>query len=468
LNKILIFAGASEANLLIQKLSNDYMNLAEFHIIYEDEKIEKIKKEDLYFYKMSFFAFSQYKNLILMKDFNKIVVLIKNRVEAEYVLNKIKHYKIPILFVKFWQDFEVPNQNNIEVIDVPVLVVNKIIDFLPGVPLYARDIGLGIGEILEVEIPIHSPFAYKNVSIFNRYNVKAVAIYRNNELKMVDEKTIILPNDKIVLIGDPKALKDLFNQIKSNVGSFPEPYGKNIYLLIDMKNMDKKTISKLLKSALYLHRRLKNKKLIIKIINPSITSRLYKLFKFPNIEIIRDYFTTSFKEALKEDIKSLNIGVIVTNNDTFYKYDELFIKSKKPVIKIGEVSIKKCVSLNVILNDKYITKIAPVIFDLSYQLDKEIKFFNIDPENKYPEIIEYLQTLAKSFRFAKVKFITKNANPVFLLRQEINSCLVEALVTKPVSLIRQILFPKIENSYLMLNELNQILIPLKDEDESAS
>ncbi|NPA11715.1 MAG: potassium transporter TrkA [Epsilonproteobacteria bacterium] len=467
MNKILIFAGAKEANLLIDKIIEDHLNLGEFHIIYEDNEIKHPTKEDMFFYKINFYAFVNYKNL-LAKDFNKIIVIIKNKEEAKFVLSKIKRYKIPILFVKFWLDFEIPDQNNIEILDAPEIITNKIIDFLPGVPLYARDIGLGIGEILEVEIPMHSPFAYKNIQIFDRYNVRAVAIYRNNELKFVDSNTIILPNDKLILIGDPKSLKDVFHQIKTNIGAFPEPYGKNIYLLIDMKSMTQEEISSLLKSALFLHRKLKNKKLIIKIINPSITSRIYKLFKFSNIDIETDYFQSDYKKALKNDIKKLNIGLIVTNTHFFYKYPKTFTKLKKPILKIGKTSIKKCESLNIILNDKYITKIAPSIFDLSYQLGIKIKFFNVDPENKHPELVEYLQTLAKSFRFTKIEFINKNDNPINILKSQSNGCLVEAIAKEPVSVIRQILFPSVENSYIMLKELNQFLIPIKEEYESNS
>jgi len=469
LNRILIFAGSNESTLLIKKISDNHLNLAEFHIIYEDNEIKNSfeEKENLFFYKINFFAYELYKH-ILRKDFNKIIVFIKNKKEALFVLKKIKHYKTPILFIKFWTDFELPEINNIEIIDVPEIITNKIIDFLPNVPLYARDIGLGIGEIMEVEVPPHSPFTYKQTSVFNRYDVKVAAIYRNNELKIINKEMMILPNDKLLLIGNPQKLKEIFNQIKSNVGAFPQPYGQNIYLLLDMKNMTQNEISKLLKTALYLHRKLKNKKLIIKIINPSITSRIYKLYKFSNIDITTDYYETEYKKVLQLDIKKLNIGIIVTNNHFFYNYKKLFFELKKPLIKIGEESIKKCNSLSVILNDKYITRIAPVVFDLSYQLNIKIKFFDIDPENSHKDIIEYLRNLAKKFNFTKLEFITAKENPIKLLKKENNICLIEAIAKVPRNKIRQLLFPKIEESYILLDKFNQFLIPIKDENESGN
>jgi len=468
LNKILIFAGAKEAVLLIKKITENHLNLAEFHIIYEDDEIKDgfEEKENLFFYKINFFAFELYRHL-LRKDFNKIIIFTKNKHEAEFLLKKVKHYKTPILFVKFWMDFQTPDINHIEIIDVPEIITNKIIDFLPGVPLYARDIGFGEGEILEVEIPPHSPFAYKLTSIFDRYNVKVAAIYRNNQVKTDTKDALILPNDKLILIGNPQKLKELFNQIKNNIGAFPKPYGENIYLLLDMKNMEKKDISKLLKAALFLHRKLKNKKLIIRIINPSLTSKIHKLYKFSHIDILTDYYSHDYKKTLQNDIKKfVNIGLIITNTKFFYKYKKTFFELKKPLLKMGEESIKKCKALSVILNDKYITKIAPVIFDLSYQLNLTIKFYNIDPEESHDEIIEYLRNLAKSFNFTKIEFINSKENPIILLKKEQNICLIEALAKVPRAKVFEYLFPKIEESYLLLDKFNQFLIPIKDDNES--
>ena len=219
MNKILIFAKASEATLLIKKISENLLNIGEFHIVHEDDEIKNsFEKENLYFYKINFFAYELYKNLYY-KDLNKIVIIVKNKKEAEFILKNSLDKKIPILFVKFWLDFDIPNQNNIEIIDLPKITTDKIIDFIPGVPLFARDIGLGIGEILEVEVPPQSPYAYLNPSKINNEKVRLVAIYRNNKLKLINKNSLILPNDKLLLVGEPKELKDLFYEIKKNIGS---------------------------------------------------------------------------------------------------------------------------------------------------------------------------------------------------------------------------------------------------------
>jgi len=462
LNKILIFAGCQEATLLIQKISDNYLNLGEFHIIYEEDEIKNgfNEKENLYFYKINFYAYELYKN-ILHRDLNKIIIFVKNKKEAEFILKNSLDKKVPILFVKFWLDFEIPQQNNIEIIDIPELLTNKVIDFLPGVPLFARDIGLGIGEILEVEVPPHSPFVYSHPDKLQTEEARVAAIYRNNELRLINENTMILPNDKLLLIGNPEALKDLFNKIKKNIGAFPQPYGQNIYLLIDMKNMEQKEISALLKSALFLHRRLKNKKLIIKIINPSINHQIYKLYKFDNIEIMSDYYETSYNECLKKDATIFNIGLIVTNNDFFFQYSTLFYNLKLPVFKKGTESIKKCKGIKVLIQENEIKPIASVIFDLSFQLNKPLTFIDGDPENRHTELIEYLTNFAKLFNFKDVHIEKTKDNPIFELNKEDNQCIITPFTKKPVPKLWQILNPKMEYSYLFLNKFNQFLIPVK-------
>lgn len=468
MNKILIFAGCQEATHLIEKISENYLNLGEFHIIYEEDEIKNSfsEKENLFFYKINFYAYELYRN-ILHKDLNKIVILVKNKKEAEFILKNSLDKKVPILFVKFWLDFEVPKQNNIEIIDLPELITNKVIDFLPGVPLFARDIGLGIGEILEVEVPPHSPFVYSHPNKLNSEDAKIVAIYRNNELRFINDTSMILPNDKLLLIGNPETLKDLFYKIKKNIGAFPQPYGQNVYLLIDMKYMKQKEISKLLKAALFLHRKLNNKRLLIKIINPTTSMRIYKLNKFSNIEVISEYYINSYKKCLQKDVNNYNIGLIVTNNYFFYEYATFFYNLKLPILKVGDskTTLKTCEGIKVIMQKTEIKPIASVIFDLSFQLQKPLTFIKGDPDKKNEkednELEEYLITFAKLFNFKGVSIEKIKDNPIFELNKSDRYCIISPFTKKPVPKLWQIFNPKIEYSYLFFNKHNQFLIPVK-------
>jgi hypothetical protein len=467
LNKIVIFAGCKESKKLIEKIASSYIKEAEYYIIYENEEyIEKIEKNNFFYYKISFFAFDLYKS-ILYKDINKIIVFIKNKPEAEFVINKIKNFS-SIVFAKFWDKIEIPVQNNIEIIDNTALITNKILDHLPDVPLFARDIGLGIGEILEVEIPPHSIFIYKNISFIERWkNIKIAVVYRENKFIIPTKHTLILPNDKLLIIGEPEKLKSFFIESKKNLGAFPAPYGQNIYLLLNMQ-LDKKTISNLLKAALFLHRKLKNRKLIIKIINPKLNLKIYKLFKFKNIDIYTDYFSNDYLSVLKNDIEKFNIGIVITNNYYFYKYKKTFFDIKKPIFKQGNESIKKCKEFIVFLQNKMLDRIAPTLFDLSFQLNLGINFLEPANEQKdLDELKEYLKKFSKVYNFKNITFTKTQKNPILKLLKKENICLIEPFIKPPIPKILEIIHPKIENAYIMLDKFNQFLIPInKEQNES--
>jgi hypothetical protein len=391
----------------------------------------------------------------------KVIVFIKNKPEAEFVINKIKNFS-SIVFVKFWENINIPLQNNIEIIDSIELITNKILDHLPDVPLFARDIGLGIGEILEVEIPPHSIFAYKTPSFIERWkNIKIAVIYRENKFIIPNKHTLILPNDKLLLIGEPEKLKAFFIESKKNLGAFPAPYGQNIYLLLDMQ-LNQKMISNLLKSALFLHRKLKNKKLIIKIINPTLNFKIYKLFKFKDIDIYTDYFSNDYIKILKNDVEKYNIGLIVTNNEYFYKYKKTFFAIKTPIFKQGRESVKKCKEFVVLLQHKMLDRIAPALFDLSFQLNLGINFLEPTNETKdLKELKEYLKKFAKVYNFKNITFTKTQKNPILKLLKRENICLIEPFIKPPVPKFIQIIHPKIENAYIMLDKFNQFLIPIK-------
>jgi hypothetical protein len=226
--------------------------------------------------------------------------------------------------------------------------------------------------------------------------------------------------------------------------------------------LNQKIISNLLKSALFLHRKLKNKKLIIKIINPTLNLKIYKLFKFKNIDIYTDYFSNDYISTLKNDIEKYSIGLIVTNNEYFYKYKKTFFEIRTPIFKQGNESVKKCKEFIVLLQHKMIDRIAPALFDLSFQLNLGINFLEPANETKdLSELKEYLKKFAKVYNFKNISFTKTQKNPILKLRKRNNICLAEPFVKPPVNKIWQIIHPKIENAYIMLDKFNQFLIPIK-------
>ena len=248
-------------------------------------------------------------------------MVIKNKLFALNTIKSLDFFikeNIYIEFVDFW-DVEIENEN-INIVKLPDIINSTLIDLLPDVPVFARTIGLGKEEIMQIQVPVSSAFIYRNVELLNKENAtkwRISAIYRNEQLILPNKMTTIHPYDKLLIVGQARILKDVFKSIKKDVGLFPEPYGNQIYLLIDKKTMSKREVSKLLKSAIYLQRKLKSKKLIIRVINPDL--HIYrKLEKFNEIEIFVDYRRDDVEKIMFDDFLKFRIGMFIINNKFYY------------------------------------------------------------------------------------------------------------------------------------------------------
>jgi hypothetical protein len=471
LNRVLILAGGKEATNFISSITKHYLNVADFDIIYQNDSdiLDEFKVDGINFYKIPFNNFVNLK-FFQNKDYSKIIVVIKNRFFALNALKSLEYFidkNILIEFVDFWGiDIE---DKNVNVIKLPNIINATLIDLLPDVPVFARNIGLGKEEIMEVEVPASSIFIYRNVELLNNENKtkwRIVAIYRNDNLILPNKMTTIHPYDKVVIVGNAQVLKDVYKTIKKDVGMFPAPYGNNIYLLIDRATMKAKESSKLLKAAIHLQKKLKSKKLIIKIINPNL-HRFDKLRKFENIEIYVDYYSTDIEQVLMEDLIKFSIGMFVIDNKFYYENMDFLLKLKKPFLKVGDESIKKCENSALLLkDDESIAEISPVVFDISSQLQTKIKFLDIDPENvkkEKKEIVEYYENLAKMYFYKNVEFIIDDKNPYFEIKKMKNICFfVPFNANIPRNKLLSFIMPNTDKIQLLLDKYNQFMIPTKD------
>jgi len=471
LNRVLILAEGKEAKKFISSIVENYLNVAEFDIIYQSETdIDKKFKQidEINFYKIQFNSFA---NLSFFKnrDYSKIIIVIKNRLLALNAIKALEFFikeNIYIEFVDFW-DIEIENKN-INIVKLPQIINSSLIDLLPDLPVFARSIGFG-KEIMEVQVPVSSSFIYRSVELINKENSnkwRIISIYRNEKLILPNKMTTIHPYDKLVIAGQAQILKDVFKSIKKDVGMFPAPYGNQIYLLIDKKRMTRVETSKLLKSAIFLQRKIKSKKLIIRIINPDLHT-YRKLEKFKEVEIFVDYKRSNIQEIMLDDFLKFGIGMFIINNKFYYKHIDFLLKVKKPFLKIGDESIKACEKTAVLLRDEEnIRKISPVVFDISSQMKHQINFFEMDPDNvkqEKKEIVKYYENLSKMYYYKNVEFIVNDKNPYFELKKLQNICFfVPFNNTIPKNKFLSIIFPSSRNIQILMDKFNQIMIPTKD------
>ena len=244
-------------------------------VAYNDDFIPQILKDNNEFAIHYFDPTSLEKLRLIMQDydFDRCLIILDNEFDTRTTLNNVKILspELELYVTDSWGQFikRYKEEKHIKVINTLSLCSSRLIGLLPDSPIYADNIGIGKGEIMEVKVPVGSSFAYKRVGR-SQEKYKIPMIYRYNNYIVATPNTVIMPNDSILAVGEPSALRSLFGMIKKQEGQFPSPFGANLYILIDMKNMSDDTINGIIETSLYLHENLQSYKLYIQVINPTV------------------------------------------------------------------------------------------------------------------------------------------------------------------------------------------------------
>ena len=95
------------------------------------------------------------------------------------------------------------------------------------------DVGLGIGEIMEVTVQSHSPVIGKTLAILRPKSWLLAAIYRDGELVVPHGNTEIEENDRCLLTGDPAVLPGIAEYFQRGSSEFPLQFGTR-YAVVDV------------------------------------------------------------------------------------------------------------------------------------------------------------------------------------------------------------------------------------------
>ena len=424
MKNILILADGIVAKHFLERVVQNYVTDNRYHIVYYDEKIiPQTKTENLRFYKFDPTSFVKLSSLFDEK-FSQVMIIMANKVDTTASYENIRRLDLNISIVIFdrW-DLNIDDQNVI-LINANEILANRLVDYLPNVPIIAQNVGLGLGEIMEVLVPFGSTYVYRHIGSIEQKNWKIAAIYRNNRLILPDPKIMIWPNDLLLLIGEPKVLKHIYRSIKREIGQFPIPYGTNSYLFIDMEREKNEDIEKSLNDAVWLHNILKDKKLIIRVINPTSVKLLNKIKskESNSIEIRIDYRSNNDEKIIKRDILTYQVGLVILHNSIFDKdVKKLLFDAKVPVFSISNEPIEKLKNSALLLTkNRDLEHISSTIFDISMQLQLDLVLYDIDPESEdKSEIIEHYENLASIFS-KKIKIIKSKNNPIRELQKEEN------------------------------------------------
>ncbi len=429
MKKILVILDGIVAKNLMQRIVESNTGENYYDIVYvNDAIVPQQKLSNFTFYKFDPTSKSKLA-MVLDKDIHyEVLIVLNSKDEMLSVIENIKSHKhnLQMNILDYWNlEIDDPYINVYKGIEV---LANGMVERLPNIPVVAQNIGLKHGEIMEIRIPFGSSYAYRYIGSIEQKNWRIFALYRNEKLEDLKPSLILKPNDTILVIGEPKVLMQVYSAIGKTRGQFPMPFGHNLYLYLDLYLMAKNRVEKAVYEAKYLHKHLKNKKLIIRITRPTTVGIMdfikSEFKKDETVEIIIDYHNLGFSKIRRMDFKKLDIGLMMLTNEMF-KNKEIaseLINSKVPLFKLGKEPIGSTKNTLIVLNDtKSYEQISPIVFDVSSQLKTKTKIFDMDPvgvEDK-SKLLDHFENLSKIFS-QKIEVVSCEKNPIRQLRQEEN------------------------------------------------
>lgn len=475
MKRVLILLDGIIAKGLLNRLVLLDTSHSSYDVVYmNDDVLPELKPQNFTFYKFDPTSYSKLKLIMSKVAHNDILVVMSNKDDTLGVIKNISLINPNIHFNVFNQwglTFDSENIHEYNAVDV---LSNGLIERLPGVPVVAQNVGLKQGEIMEVRIPFGSSYAYRYIGSISQKDWKIFALYRNNVLMNVKPTLILKPNDVILIIGKPKVLLQVFNAISKSYGHFPMPFGKNIYVYLDMYLQNEEEIKSAVRKAKYLHDRMNNTKLIIKITRPTSVELLtfikVHLSEVEEKVIEYDYHNKGVERILGNDIKRFDVGLVVVTNkllENMFIANEI-IRLNLPIFKVGKELIREAKTVTAVLNNTtHYEQISPVIFDITTQLKFKLHIIDSDPigDIDRTNLIEHLDNLSKIFN-QDVKIDTNHKNPVSLLKKNKNQLQILPL-RDDMFRKRIVRFFSTDSDHLSydLKYLNQIMIPIVEEEK---
>jgi uncharacterized protein len=467
MKKILIISDSEIGHHFIERVVDTYTSDNIYYVV----QPKAVHYENANPARFKFFEFdptSLYKLSNLLKmEFMQAVITMDNLADVEHTIKNIRTLKkqLRIIVLDHW-GFE-NRDPSILYIKQHEIMASRLIDYLPNVPVTAKNVGLGQGEIMEVLVPFGSSFVYRHIGVIEQNRWKIVAIYRNRELLMPTNTRMIHPNDLLLLIGDPTVLKSVYRAIKRELGQFPEPFGSNLYLYIDMKKERKENIKDMVRRALFLHKNFKHL-LYIKVFNPSDIEILQEIKSHSSrsVHIEIDYTGMKIDDLVRMDVKKYHIGLVMVSKDVFKNHHDrgMLYNLHLPIIKIANRSFSRLKdAVGILTENKDLEKISTTIFDISSQMGFNLELYNYtnEQDESKSQVIEHFTNLATIFS-KSIKVTNNEGNPIRELSQRENFIQLLPFTHKMVERSIYSFFSiDSEKLYYKLDEYHQVFIPMQ-------
>jgi len=470
MNNILISADGRVAKAFIKRVTNKALSNLHYNILVKDEKeIPKENKNAEYIVLDPTSKF-RLQNICSKYNFLAVFIVMQNMQEAKEVYQNIRYIdkKIKVVALDLDGSFRDLEDSYLNILDAIELLSNRLYDYLPNAPVTAQTIGLNEGEIMEVMVPFASTFAFRHINSIPQIKWKIAAIYRDNKFLLPTNATMIRPRDRLLLVGKPQVLLNVYNKIKNKNENFPEPYGKNFYLFIDI-DKDKDEAYNYIQESIYLLDRFNNKTLIIRVANPNnldLVNRIKKLEK----DRVKIYFSYDniVEGTIAIDLEKHNIGLILISNKTLTtnEYSKKLHAYKKLIYIFGKTKFKNIKKAVVVKGDyKETEEISAVAFYIAEVLKIDLSLGDYNVNGNFEDskmIVEHFETLAHVHN-TKIKIIQERKNPIQALKKGQNTLLIipfkESITSnKYLALLKR----DINSLLLRANKHPKLLIPIAD------
>ena len=402
-------------------------------------------------------------------EFSVAFIVMENREEilATYRNIRMINPKLRIVYSSKWDDLYI-NDDNIKIINIYELIASSLYEELPNVPIIAKNIGLAQGEIMEVLVPFGSPYAYRHIGSVSNRKWKIILIYRNDKQIFTNNATMIKPNDRLIVAGNPTLLEEVYKTITERKKLFPEPFGKNLYLILDM-HQDIEDISIELNESIFIKKQFAHSKLYIRVLNMKNSDIIDNIIKEEkiDIEILEKCEQNELLNIIEYDMMEYDIGLFLIDGRIFKKalQKRLYIL-KKPIYIFGESSLYNISKAVILITDEsQMESISSSVFDVCETLNLQLSLCNYVPDGDFSEkknIIEHYETLANLHNF-KIEIVEKRINPIRELREESDILNIipfdKSVMNKPIV---NFFSQNFSRYFLSIKKHPKLLIPIED------
>ena len=469
MKNILILASGETAKAFVQRVSKSRIDDNRYYITCsQSSELCSISLDNISIIKEDPTSFLKLKNIMNERDFSTVFIVMDTKENAEYVLKNIRmiNLKILVVFVDQWGDIFIEDEN-VSILEMNEIIAGSLYEKLPNVPIIAKNIGLGHGEIMEVLVPFGSSFAYRHVGAIAHRKWRVVALYRKEKQIFPNSATMILPNDRLILIGNPIVLEGVYKKINKRQGAFPEPFGRNLYLILDMRRSREETLLQI-NEAVFLSNQLTKTKLYIRLVYIQNLAFLEEMRTFENehVFILPSYEDKHIFRDIDYDMSQHDIGLFLLDSKMFFykHYKDYLYDLNRPIYLFGDKSLYNIKEAVILMGDEgEMESLSSSVFDFSQSLGLSLSLCDFNPEGDFEEnntIIEHYESLSRLYNF-KINIEKKQLNPIreLLKQEEVLHIVPFSKSMKNLSFMN-FLSTEVNHYFLSIKKHPQLLIPV--------